>query len=117
MDSTTFDEYSEAQELRNHLAAYQGINGGLSKKIQELKIQLNEAEKELLKKQNELMETKEMVIQEQRKFEELKRFCAITNGHCINFFKKFHENLEQLTSSDLNITLNMDASQAGKLKN
>jgi GTP1/Obg family GTP-binding protein len=119
MDSSSQEE-SEAHELRNQLSVYQKINGDLSKKIQELKIELNVTQKELLKTQNELLTSREMLIQEQRKFEELKRFYTSTNGLCIDFFKKYHDNLEKLNNSELDLSLNLrDVSQnnSSKLEN
>lgn len=94
--SSVMDELSI---VKDQLVTYQRINGDLSKKTQDLKIQLNAANKELVSTRNELMN-------EKLKSSELRRILMVLTGQCTHFFNGFYTNIQQsMVTTDLDITM------------
>lgn len=103
MDSPSFFEDSTVNNeasLRKQLSIYQSINSDLSKKIQQLKIELNSSVKELNNTRNEL-------IEEKRKFSELRRLFFTANSHCVSYFNSYFSTIQLVNEigEDLNFTL------------
>lgn len=85
--------------VREQLETYKLLNVDLSKKIQEFKINLNAANREMNAMRNDLME-------EQLKSSELRRALMVLNGQCSNFFNVYIANLQAcMERTDLSLTL------------
>lgn len=90
---------NEQAMIRDQLETYKMLNVDLSKKIQEFKLSLNAANREMNAMRNELME-------EQVKSSELRRALMVLNGQCSNFFNGYITNLQAcMERTDLSLTL------------
>ena len=85
MESFTGGEES----LRNQLAIYKQLNNDLSKKIQQLKIEVNYHAKEVNKAQLEL-------IEEKKKSSELRRLFYLANNRWMAFFTDYFDSIQQI---------------------
>lgn len=91
MDSpVVMESFTSGEEtLRNQLVIYKALNNDLSKKIQQLKIEVNYHVKELNKVQLEL-------IEEKKKSSELRRLFYIANNRCLTFFNDYFDSIQQI---------------------
>lgn len=96
MDTTVM---SELEAMKISLQTYQALNGDLSKKIQEYKINFNAATKEVLTLRQELMAEKTATS-------ELRQALLMVNGQISQFFNTYIKTLQRCVErTDLQITL------------
>lgn len=108
---TAMESFTNGEEaLRSQLSIYKSLNNDLSKKIQKLKIEVNNHAKEINKVQEEL-------IEERNKSAELRRLFMSANSHCISFYKSYFDIIQQVneiqdvsfeTAADNNISQSKD---------
>lgn len=102
MDSSSGSEFSEESEvdiLKEQLQTYQSLNFELSKRVQDIKIMLSVAEKELNLTRNDL-------ISEKMESTELRRTLLTMNGHFTAFFNNYISNLENCKNrTNLDVTV------------
>lgn len=93
------EENDTVEKLRAQLNIYKSLNGDLSKKVQELKIELGEARNQLSTCQKQLME-------EQQLNKEYKVSFNTLNMQSFNFCQQYYQTINELHEKNLNISLN-----------
>lgn len=87
------ESISEVETLRQQLNTYKMINADLSKKIQQLKIELSAI-------MHENSEVKRQMLEERAKAAEYRQFFTIMNNHCLTFINTYVNSMQQINEKD-----------------
>lgn len=96
---TTLDEQDTIETLKHQLKAYKALNNDLSKKVQELKIQVSGLSKELTDCQTQVLEKDEAC-------KKYKRCLNLINAQCFQFSSAYFNIVQEINEEDPEITLN-----------
>jgi len=87
------ESISEVETLRQQLNTYKMINADLSKKIQQLKVELSAI-------MHENSEVKRQMLEERAKAAEYRQFFTTMNNHCITFINTYVNSMQQINEKD-----------------
>lgn len=99
------DDDETVEKLKQQLTMYKSINSGLSKKVQELKIQLKDTTSELTISQKKL-------IDEQKRTKELKRCLNTINLQCFQFCTTYYHTVNEIQEQNPEIILDFPNQEA-----
>ena len=90
---------NDMEVLKQQLTTYKAINVDLSKKVNDLKTQVNVAEKEIVYLKKELFEEKE-------KSSGIRRLLSSINSNCVQFMNSYISQMQNAAQSlDLNLSI------------
>lgn len=93
------DDNDTVEKLRHQLNIYKSLNHDLSKKVQDMKIQSAQMQKELANVQKQLLE-------EQQKVKEYKRYLNTINSQCFQFCTQYFNTVNDINEENPDISLN-----------
>lgn len=103
MDLYLNENVDTVECLKKRLDAYKSLNSDLTKKCQDLKLELTAT-------RTELQNAKKQLLEEQRKSTEYKNSLNIINSQCFQFCNSYFTLVNQINEENPDITLNFPRS-------
>jgi regulator of replication initiation timing len=93
------DDNDSIEKLKEQLKMYKSLNRDLSKKVQELKVELNETKSAFAISQNQLLEKGRLV-------KEYKNHLKKINSQCFQFCTNYFNTVNEINEQNPDVTLN-----------
>lgn len=98
------DDRDTEERLRQQLTMYKSLNHDLSKKVQELKIELSE-------NKNQFAICHKLLMEEQQKIKEYKQCLSMINLQCFQFCSNYYNIVNEINEQNPNVSMELPNDQ------